>query len=137
RGEKWEAVTKDLANLAAAMAPVAGGSKIPFVMSLVQALTFTSRPMRDSPWLVVMPANIAAGTVIMIALNAVVSAMGAPQFETSTQATLSMNDTAVAWPGGPVSSMFQTASVAIKMELPASWALRSPQGAAFMTSVNW
>jgi hypothetical protein len=136
-GQKSDAMVADLSKLAAAIAPVSGGSKIAIIMAAGQFVAFASRSARDQENLIIIPAALAAGTVIAVATNAVVSAMGVPEFETSTQATITMDDAPQPWPAPPVSSMFQTASVAIKMELPVTWARRSATGVAYMTAVNW
>ena len=93
---------------------------------------------------VVLPAgSVPAGTVIAVAANAVVSVMGAPTFGSSTHATLMMDSVPlpIVPSGGvassPVTSLFQTANVAVKMILDASWALRSAQGVAWMSNVLW
>ena len=132
----------DLVALGSAIAPVAGAGKIALVMNVAQYIAFAFRTYRELDNVIAIPSGtVPAGTVIAIATNAIVSAMGVPEFETNTQATLHMSNTPlpIVGPGVamPVSSMFQTASVAIKMVMPASWAMRSPQGVAYMTGVTW
>jgi hypothetical protein len=136
-GAKSDAMVADLKTLSAAIAPVAGAGPIIFVVNVAQEIAFSYRALRENPGITILRGAIAAGTVIAIAGNAVVSAIGVPEFETSTNATLSMNDTATAWPNPPVSSMWQTVSIAIKMILNASWGRRATNGVAYMTSVNW
>jgi hypothetical protein len=133
---KTDATMEDLVSLGAAIAPVSGASKIVLVMNVAQYISMAYRTYREAEDVIALPAAIPAGTVIAIAANAVASAMGVPEFETSTQATLVM-DPATTWPSGPVSSMFQTASIAIKMILNVSWARRSNQGVAWMQNTIW
>ena len=87
----------------------------------------------------VLPSNaVPAGTIIACAANGIVSVMGAPTFESSTQATLQLDNAPVGgamMTTGPATSLFQTAQIAIKMVLDASWALRSPQAVAWMQNV--
>lgn len=136
-GNKTDIFLSDLQALVAAIGPVAGASPVVFIMNPAQAISMQYRSFLNVTPIMLTSSYVAMGTIIAVAVNAVVSAMGVPTFETNTQATLSMNDTATAWPGGPVASMFQTASVAIKMILDVSWALRSTQGVAWMAGVNW
>jgi hypothetical protein len=136
-GQKSDAMVADLAKLAAAIAPVAGASKIAFVGNLAQITAIVTRGGGQNANIIALAAAVPEGTVIAVAVNAVVSAAGVPEFEISTQATLTMDSAPAAFPAPPVSSMFQTASVAVKMVAPATWALRSPQGAAWIQNANW
>jgi hypothetical protein len=128
----------DITKLAGALATISGAGDVAVIMHPTQAAGLAFRTARDAGHIVPLVSGaIPAGTIIAVAVNAVAAAIDPPEFETSTQATLSMNDAATAWPGGPVSSMFQTASIAIKMVLNVSWARRSNVGVAWMQSVNW
>jgi hypothetical protein len=66
------------------------------------------------------------------------SAVGLPEVELVESATVEMNDA----PGSPdlsqaqrVRSMFQTDTVGIKIRIPASWALRTPDAANWITCI--
>jgi hypothetical protein len=141
---KTDAFLDDIVVLASAVAPVSGSGKVAIIGNLAQILSAAYRVFRESDKVIALPSSaLPPGTVIAVACNAVVGAMGVPEFETSTQATLHMSDapTAIAGSGttlaSPVSSLFQTASIGTKMHLPASWALRDPRGAAWMQNVTW
>jgi hypothetical protein len=74
--------------------------------------------------------------LIAVAASTLVSAFSAdPEIESASAATLVMDDTAPSTPDTtqPTKSMYQTASVAIKMRWPVSWALRNAQGVAWLT----
>jgi hypothetical protein len=138
-GTTYDALLADLGALAAAVGGVAGNGGITFVAAIPQAVTakLSVQPIPD--YRIFASSAIAAGTVIAIANNAIASAIGVPGFETSTQAALQMDDAASGslLAAGPVSSMFQTNNVALKMVLPASWVRRSASGVAYMTGVSW
>lgn len=135
---KSDAMIADLAALGGAIGPIAGAGPVAIVTNLAQTLSLLFRSGGTAPNISILTTGaLPPGTVVAVAGNAVASAMGVPEFDTNTQTTLSMNDSATAWPGGPVSSMFQTASVAIKMILNVSWARRSNSGVAYMTGVAW
>jgi hypothetical protein len=138
-----EAAIEDLIALGAAIGPVSGAGQIALIMNVAQHIALAYRTYRQELNVIPIPSStIPAGTVVAVACNAVVAAMGAPEFEASTSASLHMSDTPTAIGSGgslavPVSSMFQTASVATKMELPVSWALRSPQGVSWVQNTIW
>jgi hypothetical protein len=131
-----DAFLADLKALAGALAPVSGASPIAFIMNPVQAVSALYRASREVPN-VFASAAVPAGTVIAVAVNALVSAMGVPSFVTATQATVHMSDTPTPLLGTPTASMYQTASVAIRMDLPVTWGLRSPNAVAFIEGADW
>jgi hypothetical protein len=137
--EFFDALAADVAAVIGAIAPVAGAGRVAFVMNPAQyfgVLLRTYNAMANDV-MMMATASLPAGSLVAIALNGVVSATSPPEFEMGTQTTLSMNDAPVAWPGGPVTSMFQTASTAIKMVERVSWAVRSPQAVAVINGVKW
>lgn len=141
-GAGTEAMGTDIKLLGTAIAPVAGGSRIALIMNATQAITFAMKSYREAPNAVVLAGNVPAGTVIAVVLNAVVGAVGVPAFDASTQATLHMDTAPAAIVSGgtvatPVISTFQSANVAVKMVLDASWVKRSASGVAWMQNVNW
>jgi hypothetical protein len=140
---KTEAATEDLIALGAGIGPVSGAGPIALIMNVAQYISLAYRTYRQAEDVILIPSGtVPPGTAIAVACNAVVAAMGAPEFEASTSASLHMSDTPAAIGSGgslavPVSSMFQTASVATKMELPVSWALRSPLGVSWIQNAIW
>src|SRR5215831_7732103 len=78
----------DLQALATAIAPVAGNSNIVIVASPDAAVALQMRVLREE-WPILVSSQLAARTVIMVAVNAVVSAVdGAPQIDASAHAEL-------------------------------------------------
>lgn len=143
-GGGLEAMVTDIKSLGTAIAPIAGGSKIALIMNPTQAIIFAMRSYREPANAIVLAGNVAAGTVIAVVLNAVVGAVGTPAFDASTQATLHMDTVPLALvPSGgavassPMSSMFQSANVAVKMVLDASWVRRSASGVAWIQNATW
>jgi hypothetical protein len=147
-----EAMTADIIALGSAIAPVAGGSNIVFVTNMGQALALQLRTYGsfgtygEFGSAVFTSSVIPPGTVIAIAINALVSIFGVPSFETSTQATLHLEGTTplqIGTPGSPATvaaptqSMFQSANIGIKLNQPVTWALRSPQAVAVVTGTKW
>jgi len=95
---------------------------------------------------VISSTSITAGTVIAVDAADFVTGTGdAPMFETSDQATIHMEDTptalsAVASPNtvaAPIRSMFQTNSVALKMTMDVTWAMRRSGMVQYISSVTW
>jgi hypothetical protein len=143
-GGAYDAMLADISTLGSAVGPVSGAGKIALIMNLGQSLSLLTALLPDTPNVVIIASGgVPAKTVIAVACNAVVGAMGLPEFETSTQATLHLSDTATPIAGSgvtlasPVTSLFQTASIGTKMHLPVSWALRDPRGVAWMQTVTW
>lgn len=140
---KAGALVDDLAALATAVAPVAGNSDIVYVAAPAQAVAMRMRvPTPVEP--VFVSASLAAGTVIAIAVNALVSAIdGPPQIDAKQDVELVMADPAApvvdiggVW-GQPVMSTFQIDSVALRLLWPLTWGLRDARGLAWLQSVNW
>jgi hypothetical protein len=143
-GEKAQVIVDDLQALALAIAPVAGNGNIVLVASPDAAVALRLRLPQTVEWPVLTTNSLAARTVIMVAANAVISAVeGTPQIDASQEASLH-RDTApadIVSAGGvvatPVGTLYQTDSVGLRLRWPISWALRSSAGLAWMTSVNW
>ena len=143
-GEKAQGLVDDLATLATAVAPVAGNTDVVIVAAPAQAVALALRVPTALTWPILTSASLAAGTLIAIAANALVSATdGAPQVDASQQSTPVMADPAAEAVdiGGviakPIRSSYQTDSVALRLRWPITWALRDPRGVAWMSGVNW
>jgi Phage capsid family len=140
---KDQIIVDDLQALATAVAPVAGNNNIAIIASPDAAVALQLRLLRDE-WPILVSSALAARTVIMIALNALVSSVnGPPEIEATSQAAY-VPDTAptdiVSSPGvvaSSVISVFQTDRVALKLRWPITWALRDTRGLAWMAAVNW
>lgn len=138
------AMVSDLANLAAAVAPV-GGQNIVFIASPAEA---TKIQLRSSqmPFPVLSSSALAAGTVVALAFPALGLALDEPRFSVSTEAVYHSDDApiAISTPGSPatvaspVRSLFQTDTIGIIFICDLSWALRVSTGAvALVQSVTW
>ena len=143
-GEKAQAVVDDLAALATAVAPVAGNSDVVLVAAPAQAIAIQLRVPAELAWPILSSASLAAGVVIAVAANAVVSAIdGPPQIDASQHAELHRDTspgeivTAAGTIAQPIGSLFQTDEVGLRLRWPLSWGLRSPAGIAWLQSVNW
>ena len=89
--------------------------------------------------------SVTAGMVIAVDAVDFVTATGdSPEFEASDQATIHMSDTPLEIVSGtgpttadPVRSMFQTNSVALKMTIPMTWAMRRSGLVQWIENVTW
>jgi hypothetical protein len=143
-GEKAQIIVDDLQTLALAVAPVAGNGNIVLIGSPDAAVALRLRLPQTVEWPVLSSSSLAARTVIMVAANAVVSAVeGTPQIEASQEASLH-RDTAPAdivssagVVATPVGTLYQTDSVGLRLRWPISWARRDARGIAWLTAVNW
>ena len=142
-----EALIADLANIAAALAPVAG-QQIAYVASPKQSAKIILRRTMNLPFPVLSSAALADGIVMGVALNAlVIAGDAAPRIDTSTETIVHMEQssplpitTGGATPSfaAPVRSLFQTDAVGIRLIMELDWTLRATSGAvAWTQSVTW
>jgi hypothetical protein len=141
---KGEVLVDDLQQLASAVAPVAGNGDIVLVASPDAATALRMRLPVTVQWPVLVSTSLPAKTVIAIATQAIVSAIGgAPQIDASGQVELVRDtaptaiDDALTAPMQLVGSLYQTDEIALRMRWMISWSLRTPAGIAFMQNVNW
>jgi hypothetical protein len=150
-GEKAQIIVDDLQALALALAPVAGKNTPPvagngnivLVASPDAAVALRLR-LYTEEWPVLTTAQLPAKTVIMVATNAIVSAVeGVPQIDASAHAELTPDTIPqeIVTAGGTIASAatspFQMDKVALRLRWPITWALRASNGLAWMTNVNW
>src|SRR5262249_14062159 len=138
------ALNGDMKLLTAALVAAGAGANPVLVVSPVQAMTLKilAGPRFDVP--VLQSSSVAAGTVIVVAASSFVSCFGAvPDFEASSHVTLHYEDTSpqditggTPSPAVPVRSAVQTATLALKMRLKASWGMRAPH-VAYLTGATW
>jgi hypothetical protein len=140
--DKLAAMVGDLSTLAAAVAPYAGNGGIVFVAAAKQAVAITIGLVRfDYPLLT--STSLASGTVIAVALPALVSALGAaPLIDITKTATMHTDDAPQPLASGgtmpsPTVVTFQTDKVGVRLRWPISWALRDANAIAHMTAVTW
>jgi hypothetical protein len=137
-GVKEQAIVDDLAALAGALAPVAGNGDIVLIVPPQQAIALALRLVGAETWPVLTSSSLAAGTVIGIATNGLVSASGsAPQIDASREASLHYADPALHLvdAGGviaaPVASLFQSDRIGLKLKWLLSWAVRDPRAVQY------
>jgi hypothetical protein len=144
-GATNDALRADLAKLANTVMPV-GGEDIVFVASPQTALRIRLNVGSAFTYPIISSAQVPAGTVVAIALPALVSATDStPRIRVEQDAVLHLEDSSasVAQIGvtgtmtSPVRSTFQTDSIAIRLILTVAWGLRDQNGVAFISSVTW
>lgn len=137
----FDAMIEDMSTLAEAVAPV--GTPIVFIGSpdrilrLKLQLHYTETDFADFSLLpsFAVPSNM----LICVATKGLVSAVEpVPQIQSSPDSALHMADPASAIIDGsgtlatPVRSLWQTASIGLRLRFGADWALRSPAAVAFI-----
>lgn len=137
-GSAWENAVADMGALADAVAPVAGAGDLAFIGSAGRALK-ANIYLQGAPGAEAFGSGAVINDFLCIATAGLIAAVSDPSIESSRAATLHMDDTPNIDPGsaGRHSSMYQTDSVAIKMRMPVSWAVRDPRGFAWMTPTGW
>jgi hypothetical protein len=137
---KTDAMQDDLQALLTAVAPVAGNSPIVLVAAPAQGVAVGLRTVGRFDYAILPSTQLAAKTVIAIAVNAIVSASGdAPEIDTTKAASLQMNDAPSGdlMTGGRVVATFQTDTIGLRLRWPLAWAVRDARGIAVMNNVNW
>ena len=134
----WEAFFEDVATLGTAVAAVAGARPIIFIASPGRAASMSMRSLTDTDDAIVLPSAAVGNDLIAVVPQALVAALEPePEVETSSAGTLHMDSAPSqivnGGPAAPARSLFQTASVALKMRWPVTWALRDPRGVAWLT----
>jgi len=133
--DPFEAVYEDIATLLNAVGAVGGTGPYYIIGNAGRMLGVQLRSAGQAG--IQFLASTAVGNdMIAVAAQALVAALSPdPDVEAANAATLVMDDTAPVTPDTthPTKSMFQTATVALKMRWPVSWALRDPRGLAWLT----
>jgi hypothetical protein len=138
------AMNQDLGNLISALAANGAGLAPAIVASPAQAFAIKLMAGAHFDVPVLASAALANRTVVALESSSLVTGFDStPEFNVSKAGTLHMDDlprhivdggTAAA---PTVRSMFQTDSLALRMLLRASWAMRAPGHAAWIQNVNW
>ncbi len=137
-GSSWENAVADFGKLADAVAPVAGAGDLAFIGSAGRALK-TNIYLQGAPGAQAYGSGAVINDFLCVAVAGLIAALGDPAVESSKAATVHMDDT----PNVDISSagrsagMWQTDSIAIKLRMPVSWAVRDPRGFAWMTPTGW
>ncbi len=140
-----EAMKADITALTTSVCAVAGNNPIVLVAAPAQAIALRLWRERNA-FEIFASGGLAAGTVVAIAPNAIVSALDPlPRFDIARDSTLHMetSPTAISALGSPptvaapVRSLWQTDSIGLRMIMEVSWGLRSASGLAWMTGVGW
>jgi hypothetical protein len=131
---------KAIAQISAPGAPTASRS----IRLEANGVTLALRLANPLPYEVLTSSSLTAGSVIVVAANAVVSAIeGPPQIDARQDASVHFDDTPaeIVNVGGvmarPVRSVFQTDEVALRLRWPISWGLRSSAGLAWVSGTTW
>jgi hypothetical protein len=134
------AMLQDVGTLMAAAEAIAGGSEFYFIARSRRIAAMRQLYKQVPPNLVLLPssASLALPDSVLLCVipRAVPSAIGLAEVELVDAAAVEMDDA----PGSPdvmtgasVRSFFQTDTLGLKVRLPASWGLRHPAGANWIT----
>jgi hypothetical protein len=139
------AMDGDLKALFAALAAQGAGKTAVLICAMPQAITLkaTLGPKWDID--ILASGVLAAGTVVAVEVASFVSGFSAiPTFRVSHLATYHAEDTSPTQitggtpsPAVPVRSLFQRDEIGLYMDMFASWGLRAPGHAQFITGATW
>lgn len=151
------AILADIRKLRAPFDAANNGTNLVLLMNPAQEVGLALTPAADgqlgwtsavlSRYKIITSTAIPVGRVIMVNAGDFVTATGdVPEFEMSNEATLHMEDSAPlaigtagspATVAAPVRSLFQTATMGLRMLMDVSWALRRPGSVAWIDGVTW
>jgi len=134
------AMMLDIGSLVSASESVAAAAPFYFIARSRRIASMRQMMRQTPPNFTLLPSAasqaLPESVLLCVVPLAFASAVGLPEVELVEHATLEMDST----PGSPdlaqaqrVRSMFQSDTVGIKLRLPASWALRAPAGANWIT----
>lgn len=156
-GGGYGAILGDITKLTAPFYSANAGTRLVMLMNPAQRLALSLTPGPGnmgigwttelmSTFTVIESTVVAAGTIIVVEAEDFVSAVGAPQFMVSEEATLHIEDTSPSHIGtvgtpavvaAPVESMFQTNQLALRLVMPVTWAMRRTGMVQYLTGANW
>jgi hypothetical protein len=140
-----EAMKKDIANLASAIAAVAGNGPIVLIAAPKTAVSLRLRKWPDFPFEILASSALTTGTVMAVAVNALVfAAAPSPRIESSIEAVINFEDSAPqnlvtsGTPGAGLSrSLFQTDAIALRLIWPMTWGARQSGAVSWTSGVTW
>ncbi|MGB5903801.1 MAG: phage major capsid protein [Xanthobacteraceae bacterium] len=155
----WAAIMQDIDTLAAPFDTAKAGRNLVLLMNKREArkLAFVPGPddklgsmrqiLEDSGITPIVSLNVPAGRLIMIdAADFATAIQDQPEFDASEQAVIHAEDTSPANIGtagtpntvaAPVISMFQTASIALRMLMDVTWAMRRAGVVQWIDGADW
>jgi hypothetical protein len=155
----WAAIMEDIDTLAAPFDTAKAGRNLVLLVNRREArrLAFNPGPddrmgamralLAEAGITVISSVNIPAGRLVMLdAADFATAAGDQPEFEASEQAVIHAEDTSPAQIGtagspatvaAPVISMFQTASIALRMLLDVTWAMRRAGMVQWIDGADW
>jgi HK97 family phage prohead protease/HK97 family phage major capsid protein len=154
-GGDYIAVTEDFKALLAPFYSANGADGIVVLMNPAQGLNMSmmAGPVGDPTWLqrikdrvtILESTNVPANRLIAVRASDFAGAGGDPEFDVSEQATIHMEDTTpleiVSGTGpttaDPVRSLWQTASVGVRMLMDVSWVMRRTGMVQWIDTTTW
>lgn len=155
----WVAITEDIDTLATPFDTARAGRNLVLLMNKREARKLALVPgpdgkigslrqvLSDAGITPISSVNIPAGRLIMIdAADFATAAGDSPEFDASEQAVIHAEDTSPAQistagspntVAAPVISMFQTASIALRMLLDVTWAMRRDGMVQWIDGADW
>lgn len=151
------AILADIRKLRAPFDAANNGTNLVLLMNPAQEVGLALTPAADgqlgwtsavlSRYKIITSTAIPVGRVIMVNAGDFVTATGdVPEFEMSNEATLHMEDSAPLAIGtagtpntvaAPVRSLFQTATMGLRMLMDVSWSMRRTGSVAWIDGVTW
>src|SRR5262249_21733231 len=129
-----DAMTEDVSALIAAVAPVSGSGQPILICAPQQQAALLLRTNGNPSWLTFASTALVPGTLIAVVPQAIATSVGAPSIRAGEHAMLHFEDASpsdiavVGTPNvvaAPSKSMWQVDSIALRLELPCTWAKRS------------
>jgi hypothetical protein len=130
-----DALVADIGALTQAISPYVGNGSVVFIGAPAQAARLALAA--NDKFTVLMSSNLAIGTIVAIATNALVSAVEPVQIDGAKAVSIQEGDPAGVVMTGQTRSLWQTDSIALRLRWPISWIVRDARAVALATSVKW
>jgi hypothetical protein len=137
-GGGLSAATGDIGNLFAALAVAGAGRDVVIIAAAPEAAKLKTQTGANFDYDILPSTALAAKTVAAIEVSSlVVGFASTADFSVSKAGLLHMEDTSPTDLGTPSKSLYQIDGLAVRMTCDASWAMRAPGHAQFITNVSW
>lgn len=141
-GGNYDNMIDDVGDIVQALAPVSGSGQ-PVIIAAPKQAVALGMAARD-PLSVLSSAALPVGTVVGVVPEALATVVESPRLDASGEVgSLNMEDAPAEIVDGsgtvarPIMSVFQTDSTALRLIMPATWALRSSSAVAWVEGVHW
>src|SRR6516225_6302021 len=138
-GGGQNAMAQDLENLFAALATSGAGKTAVIIAAMPQAVRLMMEAGPKFNFDIIPSTALATGTVVVVEVASFVSGFsGVADFSVSRAGMVHLENTTPGdFPAAPMTSLYQTDLLGLKMTLDAAWGMRAANHVAWLTGATW